>query len=115
MITLETLANYGADVETGLNHCMGNRDFYVRLVRMELGDRNFEALYDALSRGDSKAAFEAAHALKGTVGNLALTPLYDPICELTELLRHAEGPVETGDLPGRIDGALQALRALAEE
>ena len=32
-------------------------------------------------------AFEAAHALKGVLGNLALTPIYDPVSEMTELLR----------------------------
>ena len=32
-------------------------------------------------------AFEMAHALKGVVGNLALDPIYQPMSELTELLR----------------------------
>ena len=29
----------------------------------------------------------AAHALKGVLGNLSLTPLYEKVCEITELLR----------------------------
>ena len=33
-------------------------------------------------------AFEAAHALKGVLGNLSLTPLYEPVQEITELLRN---------------------------
>jgi hypothetical protein len=36
---------------------------------------------------DLQAAFEAAHSLKGVLGNLALTPLLDPVKEITELLR----------------------------
>ena len=71
-------------------------------------------LEKALSAGDIKAAFEAAHALKGAVGNLSLTPLYDPINEITELLRSASGPVDTGDLLPRIQKAYQELKALAE-
>jgi len=35
-----------------------------------------------------KAAFEAAHALKGVLGNLSLTSIYAPIVEITELLRN---------------------------
>ena len=36
---------------------------------------------------DLDAAFEAAHALKGVLGNLGLTPLYEPVAEMTECLR----------------------------
>ncbi len=31
--------------------------------------------------------FEAAHALKGVIGKLALAPIYNPLTEMTELLR----------------------------
>ena len=34
------------------------------------------------------AAFEAAHALKGVLGNLSLTSIYAPIVEITELPRN---------------------------
>ena len=34
-----------------------------------------------------KAVFEASHALKGSTGNLSLTPLFDPLNELCELVR----------------------------
>ena len=42
---------------------------------MKLKDEHFERLSDAVSRGEVRAAFEAAHALKGAIGNLALSPL----------------------------------------
>ena len=35
-------------------------------------------------------AFEIAHSLKGVYGNLSLTPLYEPMCELTELLKRQD-------------------------
>jgi HPt (histidine-containing phosphotransfer) domain-containing protein len=34
-----------------------------------------------------QAAFEAAHALKGVLGNLSLTDMFDKCSEITELLR----------------------------
>ena len=46
-----------------------------------------ERLKAAVEHDDRKAAFEAAHALKGMLGNLALTPLSVPASEMTELLR----------------------------
>ena len=40
-----------------------------------------------LEAGNIDEAFEAAHALKGVIGNLALSPIYDPLAEMTEMLR----------------------------
>ena len=42
---------------------------------------------EALEKKDLNAAFDAAHALKGVLGNLSLTPLVEPTSEMTELLR----------------------------
>ena len=86
-MTIEMLTAYGANTKEGLHRCMNNEDFYLRLVKTVSGDANFQRLYDAVEAGDIAAAFEAAHALKGSTGNLALTPLFVPICEITELLR----------------------------
>jgi len=86
-MTLNDLKEYGANTEEGLKRCMNNEGFYLRLVKMIPGDANFQKLNDAIEAGDLTAAFEAAHALKGSAGNLSLTPIYDPICEITELLR----------------------------
>ena len=113
MLTLEKLRAYGAQIDIGLERCMKNEAFYLRLVQMELNDPNLPALETALEAGDSRAAFEAAHALKGALGNLALKPLFDPISAVTDLLRHADGPVDTGDLMLRIRQAYEELKALA--
>ncbi len=87
MLTIEQLKEYGADTATGLTRCMDNESFYLRLVGMALSDNSFQTLEDALNKGDLDAAFEAAHALKGVLGNLALDPMFKPASEMTELLR----------------------------
>ena len=46
-----------------------------------------------MDAGDTQGAFAAAHALKGSIGNVALTPIYEPICALTELLRGKDATV----------------------
>lgn len=88
MITLEKLQEFGADVQSGLTRCMGREDFYLRMVNKALEDTSgTEKLRAAMEAGDIKAGFEAAHALKGVYGNLSLTPVFEPVSELTEILR----------------------------
>ena len=87
MLSIAKLEEYGADVKTGLERCLGSEDFYLRMVGMLRNEDNFRILDEALAANDLDKAFEAAHALKGVTGNLALTRLFDQISELTELLR----------------------------
>lgn len=86
-MTIDELKAYGANITEGLQRCMNNESFYFRLVKMIPGDPNFQKLYDAMEDGDLDAAFAAAHALKGSTGNLSLTPIFAPVSEITELLR----------------------------
>ena len=90
MITIEELKAQGADVETGLSRCVENEALYLKLVGMGLGDAKFEELETALDAGNLTKAFELCHALKGVIGNLALTPLYEALSDLTEKLRARE-------------------------
>ena len=87
MLTIEKLKAYGANVDEGMGRCMNNEAFYLRLVNMAANDAGFERLRTALEKNDRKEGFEAAHALKGMLGNLALTPVAKPAAELTEMLR----------------------------
>ena len=100
MLTVEALKSLGASTQEGLARCLNNETFYLKVVRM--------------AEGDSQAAFEAAHALKGAIGNVALTPLYEPISALTELLRGKTGPVDCGDLPQRIKAQYESFRSLID-
>ncbi|MBR1639336.1 MAG: Hpt domain-containing protein [Treponema sp.] len=87
MITIEGLKDFGADVNTGLSRCLNKEDFYLKMVNMGLADKRFEELEGVLKEKNLDSAFEMCHALKGVIGNLSLTPMYDKICEMTELLR----------------------------
>jgi HPt (histidine-containing phosphotransfer) domain-containing protein len=87
MASIEDLKNYGADTEEALSRMMGNEAFYLKLIPRIFDDKNFEALEKNIKAGDLDKAFEAAHSLKGVLGNLSLTPLLEPVKEVTELLR----------------------------
>ena len=90
MITIEELKNSGADVQTGLTRCAGNEALYLKLINMGLSDPKFEELGTVLQEKNLDKAFEICHALKGVIGNLALTPLFDSLSQMTELLRNRE-------------------------
>ena len=87
MITIEKLQEFGVDTKEGLTRCMNNQTFYFKMLKMGLGNDQFEKLESALKANNLDEAFEAAHALKGVLGNLALTPIYKPLAEMTEMLR----------------------------
>ena len=87
MLTIETLNEFGVNTKEGLTRCMNNEKFYFKMLKMGLASDQFEKLGEALENNNLDEAFESAHALKGVLGNLALTPIYTPLAEMTELLR----------------------------
>lgn len=89
-MTIDRLRELGANVDEGLERCMGMEDFYLEMIELGLSDERFESLGPELEAGHLEQAFEQVHALKGVIGNLALTPLYQTICEITEHLRAKE-------------------------
>ena len=87
MLTIEKLKQFGANTEDGLQRCMNNETFYLRMVDLFLQDKSFDKLKVEIDNNNLEEAFKASHALKGVLGNLSLTPLYEVIYEMTELLR----------------------------
>lgn len=112
MITLESLKAYGADTDDALARCMNNEDFYLMLVNKSLDDGNYEKLKEKLAEKNYEEAFSVAHALKGVVANLSLTPLVEPISEITEGLRAGENRDYSKPL-AIMDEQLAKLKALA--
>ena len=86
-MTIESLREFGANVEEGVARCANNEAFYLRMMDILKKEQGFARLDAAVKAGNLKEGFEAAHALKGVLGNLSLTPLYEPVAEITELLR----------------------------
>lgn len=90
MDKLEKLKSIGCNVDEGLNRCLNNQDFYLRLLIKAMDDNKIETLKNAILNNNLKEAFEISHSLKGVYANLALTPIYNIIYELTEYLRKEE-------------------------
>ena len=87
MLTMDKLRAWDAGVDAGLGRCLNNEAFYLRLVNKVIGDPAFDRLREACESGNLDQAFDAAHSLKGMLGNLSLTPVLKPVEKITELLR----------------------------
>ena len=111
MLTVEGLKSLGVEIEDGMKRCMNNEAFYLRLAGMALEDKNYALLREAVEAGDLKRGFEYAHALKGMLGNVALTNLLTPVLTMTEALRQEEA-IDYGPLLDQMDEELAKLRAL---
>ena len=110
-MTLEQLNELGAKTGEGMERCLNNEEFYLRMVGMALGDDGYDKLKEAIEAGDLDEAFERAHALKGLLANVSLTNLLEPVAEMTEELR-ARNDIDYKAYLDKMFEELGKLRAL---
>lgn len=80
----------GNDYDGALNRTAGDEELFLSLLDMFLNDKSWSELNAAMANGDAKAAFAAAHSLKGSSGMLGMTRLFDAVRPLTEALRDGD-------------------------
>lgn len=113
MLTIQALEELGVDTKAGLARCM-REDFYFRLLTKTINSDSLDKLEAALNANDLDAAFQVVHDLKGVTGNLGLTPLYDPVVEMTEHLRSRD-QIDYFPMFERMRGPWAAIKKLANE
>ncbi len=101
-IIVEKLKNKGCDIEGVMERFLNDENFYVSLLDEAINDPAFKELGLALSQNDAQRAFECAHMLKGVLGNMGLTSLYELDCKMVE-------PLRNGVLDGVIDYYVQLI------
>jgi len=106
------LEENGADVEATLKRFMGKDELYVKFLGKFPADKNYANLGTNLEAGAFQEAYECAHALKGVVGNLGLTPLFEKVSALVEELRNKANADVDAD---RANELWQQIRALYEQ
>ena len=84
---LSGLQGWGCDVSGAMERMLGDEEFYMACLHLTVTDGEFDKLGQALERNDARAAFDAAHTLKGVLSNMGLTPLYDCVSAIVEPLR----------------------------
>ena len=90
----DILTDTGIDYKTGIIRCMGDANFYEKILHLFLQDDSFLRAQEAFARGDHTELFNCLHELKGVCGNADLTALYTAICPLVELLRYGGAPAD---------------------
>jgi HPt (histidine-containing phosphotransfer) domain-containing protein len=84
---IQGLEDWGCDIEGSMPRFLDNRDLYYRLVKTIPDQKEFLDLGKDLEAKNITAAFDDAHALKGVLANMGLTPLYEETCQIVEPLR----------------------------
>lgn len=87
MSMFDELKALGANVDEGLERCLGRTDLYEKFINKlpeMLEDPEIKASFD---NGDYKTAVEKTHAIKGVTGNLSITPLFEAYSDIVSHLR----------------------------
>ena len=88
----DKLAAYGCNIDEAMGRFLNNEAFFVFCYGKFVADKSFARLGEALQAGDVKGAFEAAHDLKGISANMGITPVYELIVGMVEMLRARRMP-----------------------
>ena len=84
---IAALKDRGCQIDEAMPRFLNDTTFYVTLLAQVPAEPAFEELGKQLKANDLKGAFESAHTLKGMLGNMGLTPLFDLACAIIEPLR----------------------------
>ena len=76
MSFLDELKDLGVDTDGGLKRLNGNEKLYTRLFGSFLKTLNANAVDPDFDCSNYQDIIEKAHTIKGTAGNLSITPLY---------------------------------------
>ena len=83
----EKLQTVGVKYDEVLKRFMGKEDFYLRMLRKFLDDKNYEGLKTAVEEKRWEDAFTYAHTVKGLCGNLGLDGILEYAVPLTDEVR----------------------------
>ena len=98
MSVLENLKNIGCNTKEGLERCLNKEDFYIKLLKMAVSENKVYELKDSIITKDYDKAFAISHTLKGVYANLAITPLFNLLYNITEDLRIKKDKDYTNEL-----------------
>lgn len=90
MALLEELKTLGVNVQEGLDRLGGNEALYTKLLGSFIKSMETHSVRPDFDENDYDEIIEKTHAIKGTSGNLSLTPIYEAYTEIVALLRMGE-------------------------
>ena len=87
MSMLDELKDLGVNIEDALQRFMNNSALYEKMLGKLVSNVKDIEVLPSLEAGDYSAACDAAHTLKGVMGNLSIIPLYKNYTQIVNLLR----------------------------
>lgn len=87
MSLFDQLRALGVDIDGGLKRINGNEALYTRLLGSFVKTIKAHTVRPDFDAADCTEAIEHTHAIKGTAGNLSITPIYEGYTEIVNLLR----------------------------
>lgn len=84
---IERLHAMGCNTADALERMADDEEFYIECLQEALENPGFAGLEKALAEADAESGFDCAHALKGVLGSVGLTPMFRKTVELVEPLR----------------------------
>ena len=87
MSVLDELRTLGVNVDEGLARINKNEKLYTRLLGTFVKSMEANAVSADFDDGDLTEMIEKTHTMKGTSGNLSITPLYEAYSRIVDLLR----------------------------
>lgn len=81
------LTDCGIEYEAGLARCLGKEDFYEKVLKAFLQDELLSKAQKAFKEKNMADLRLYVHEIKGSTGNLSITPIYNVASDLNNLLR----------------------------
>ena len=90
MSMVDELKELGANVDEAMQRFMNNAALYEKMLKKLPKMLNGTQVIEAIDQGNIEGAIEISHTLKGVLGNLSITPLYEAYTEIVTLLRKGD-------------------------
>jgi len=87
MSMVDELKELGANVDEAMQRFMNNAALYEKMLKKLPNMMKGKQVMEAIETGNIDGAIEIAHTLKGVLGNLSITPLYEAYTDIVALLR----------------------------
>ncbi|MEG2080008.1 MAG: hypothetical protein RRZ68_00405 [Oscillospiraceae bacterium] len=82
----EKLLNWGCDVDGAMERLVNDCDCYLKCLNILIKEETFNKLKIGLEKEDADKSIFAAYTLKGVLGNLGITPMYEVNNKIIEML-----------------------------
>lgn len=87
MSMITELKDLGVNTDEGLGRFLNNEALYEKMLKKLPDSMKSGQVLEAIEKGEINSAIEISHTMKGVLGNLSITPLYEAYTKIVALLR----------------------------